>query len=110
MASQHPTESRYIVCQQGQGGLWRLVREPPLPDEEQSLSCALDAGQETGRKAHPLLAGRALVHQEHWPHAEAVVRTAAAMSDKRAPAIFKAALNRDGARVGVPIRCNVTGP
>ena len=110
MASQHPTELRYIVCQQGQRRLWRLVREPPLPDEERSLSCALDVGQEIGRKAHPLLAGRALVHQEHWPHAEAVARIAAAMSYKRVPAIFEAALKRDGARVGVPISCNVTGP
>jgi len=67
-------------------------------------------GREFGRKAHPFLAGRAQVHREPWQHERAVARIAAAMSYKHVPAIFEAAFERDGARVGVPTSCNVTVP
>jgi hypothetical protein len=68
------------------------------------------SGREFGRKAHPFLAGRAQVHREPWQHERAVARIAAAMSDKRVPAIFELAFERDGARVGVPTSSNVTRP
>jgi hypothetical protein len=110
LASQHPTESRPIVGQQGPRRLWPLVRERRPPDKQRSVSRPLAVGQGIGRKAHPFLAGRAQVHREPWQHERAVARIAAAMSDKRVPAIYELAFERDGARVGVPTSCNVTRP
>ena len=110
MASQHLTESHYVVCRQGPRRLWGLVREPRLPDEQRGPGRLLDVGQRVSRKAYPFLAGGARFHWEPWRRDQEVSPTGTAMSDKRAPAICEAALTRDGFRADVPISCNVTEP
>ena len=110
MASQHPTESRYIVCQQGPRRLWGLVREQRLPDEQRGLGRLLDVGQRAGCKAYPILAGGARFRGEPLRRDQEAACTGTAMSDKRAPAICEAALTRDGFRVGILTSCNVTEP
>ena len=82
--------------------LWLLVHEPP-PYDDPPAGSVVAMGQEIGRKAHLLFPGGVLVDEEPWQHAEAVVRTAALMADRRVPAIFEAAFEYDGIRIRVDV-------
>ena len=102
MSSSHLTKSRYLAGLQCLGRLWLLVNEPP-DYEEPPPGSPTDIGQVIGQKAHPLFPGGVSVEEEPWEHAEALIDTAALMTDPSAPAIFEAAFEHAGVRVRVDV-------
>ena len=102
MSSSHLTKSRYLAGLQCLRRLWLLVNEPP-DYEEPPPGSPTDIGQVIGQKAHLLFPGGILVEEEPWEHAEALIHTAALMTDPSAPAIFEAAFEHAGVRVRVDV-------
>ena len=102
MAGQHLTKSRYMAGLQCTRRLWLLVHEPAAY-EDPAPGSPLDAGHQTGRKAHLLFPGGILVGEEPWQHAAAVRRTAVLMADLAVPAVFEAAFEHDGIRIRVDV-------
>jgi hypothetical protein len=98
LGSQQLSKTRYIAGLQCLRRLW-LSAHDPGPREEPAPFSTLDIGTRVGLKAHLLFPGGVLVDEEHWRHAEAVVRTAALMIDERVPAIFEAAFDYEGIRI-----------
>ena len=94
MAGQHLTKSRYMAGLQCTRRLWLLVHEPAAY-EDPAPGSPLDAGHQTGRKAHLLFPGGILVGEKPWQHAAAVRRTAVLMADPAVPAVFEAAFEHE---------------